>query len=58
MPLCDICFHANTPWVVYPLVTFQSCIMSIFSDFVEDTLEVFKDDFSIVGDSFDDCLKN
>ena len=32
--------------------------MSIFSDIVEDTLEVFMDDFSVVGDSFDDCLEN
>lgn len=27
--------------------------MSIFSDMVEDTLEVFIDDFSVVGDSVD-----
>ncbi|XP_059285945.1 uncharacterized protein LOC132039490 [Lycium ferocissimum] len=36
--------------------TFQHCIMSIFSDTVEDFLEVFIDDFSGVGDSFDECL--
>lgn len=30
--------------------------MSIFSNIVEDTIEVFIDDFSIVGDSFDDFL--
>ncbi|XP_015164445.1 RNA-directed DNA polymerase homolog [Solanum tuberosum] len=38
--------------------TFQMCMMSIFSDMVEDTLEVFMDDFSVVGDTFDDCLLN
>jgi len=32
--------------------------MSIFSDMVEDTLEVFMDDFLVVGDIFDDCLLN
>ncbi|XP_059311714.1 uncharacterized protein LOC132063262 [Lycium ferocissimum] len=32
--------------------TFQRCMMLIFSDMVEDFLEVF----SVVGDSFDDCL--
>lgn len=32
--------------------------MSIFSDIVEDTLEVFMDDFSVVGDSFESCLAN
>ena len=36
--------------------TFQRCMMSIFSDMVEDTIEVFMDDFSVVGDSFEDCL--
>ncbi|XP_060177823.1 uncharacterized protein LOC132607758 [Lycium barbarum] len=36
--------------------TFQRCMMSIFSDMVEDFLEVFMDDFSVVGDSLDDCL--
>ncbi|XP_060200482.1 uncharacterized protein LOC132628735 [Lycium barbarum] len=30
--------------------------MSIFSDMVDDILEVFMDDFSVVGDSFDDYL--
>ena len=30
--------------------------MSIFYDIVEDTIEVFMDDFSVVSDSFDHCL--
>ena len=38
--------------------TFQRCMMSIFSDMVEDTIEVFMDDFSVVGDSFERCLNN
>ena len=38
--------------------TFQRCMMSIFSDMVEDTIEVFMDDFSVVGDSFKRCLTN
>ena len=38
--------------------TFQRCMMSIFSDRVEDTIEVFMDDFSVVGDSFERCLNN
>ncbi|XP_015159022.1 RNA-directed DNA polymerase homolog [Solanum tuberosum] len=37
-------------------VTFQCCMMSIFSDLVEDTIEVFMDHLSLVGDSFDGCL--
>ncbi|KAI3463788.1 hypothetical protein Pfo_020451 [Paulownia fortunei] len=38
--------------------TFQRCMLSIFSDMVECFLEVFMDDFSIFGNSFDDCLSN
>lgn len=37
---------------------FQRCMLSIFSDMVENFLEVFMDDFSIFGDSFDECLSN
>jgi len=37
---------------------FQRCMFSIFSDMVEHFLEIFMDDFSIFGDSFDDCLTN
>ena len=36
--------------------TFQRCILSIFSDMVERFLKVFMDDFSVFGDSFDQCL--
>ena len=36
--------------------TFQRCMMSIFSDFVENIMEVFMDDFTIHGDSYDECL--
>ncbi|XP_050104655.1 uncharacterized protein LOC126584262, partial [Malus sylvestris] len=38
--------------------TFQRCMVSIFSDFIEKIIEVFMDDFSIFGDSFDGCLEN
>ena len=36
--------------------TFQRCMMSIFSDMVEQTLEVFMDDFSVFGETYTDCL--
>ena len=32
--------------------------MFIFSDMVEQTLEVFMDDFSVFGESYNDCLHN
>jgi hypothetical protein len=38
--------------------TFQRCLMSIFSDMIEKFLEVFMDDFSVFGSSFDNCLHN
>ena len=38
--------------------TFQRCMMAIFADFLEDILEVFMDDFSVCGSSFEDCLGN
>ena len=38
--------------------TFQSCMAAIFSDFCEKIVEVFMDDLSVYGKSFDDCLSN
>ncbi|CAN6458841.1 unnamed protein product [Victoria cruziana] len=37
--------------------TFKMCILSIFSDMIEDTMKVFMDDFLVYGSSFDDCLR-
>ncbi|CAM8973323.1 unnamed protein product [Rhodiola kirilowii] len=38
--------------------TFQRCMMAIFSDFIENTMEVFMDDFSVYGSFYDSCLEN
>ena len=38
--------------------TFQRCMMSIFLDLVEEVMEIFMDDFTVYGSSFDQCLKN
>ena len=38
--------------------TFQRCMMTIFSDMVEDIMEIFMDDFLVFGTSFDHCLHN
>ena len=38
--------------------TFQRCMTAIFSDFCENIVEVFMDDFSVYETSFDDCLSN
>ena len=37
---------------------FQRCMMAIFYDMLEDFLEIFMDDFSIFGSTFDKCLHN
>ncbi|GJZ03683.1 hypothetical protein Tco_0536958 [Tanacetum coccineum] len=36
--------------------TFQRCMVAIFHDMIEKTMEVFMDDFSVFGDSFSSCL--
>nr|GFA96191.1 reverse transcriptase domain-containing protein [Tanacetum cinerariifolium] len=36
--------------------TFQRCMLAIFYDMVEKTMEVFMDDFSVFGNSFETCL--
>ncbi|GJU31904.1 reverse transcriptase domain-containing protein [Tanacetum coccineum] len=38
--------------------TFQRCMIAIFQDMLETSMEVFMDDFSMFGDSFDSCLNN
>ncbi|GJV55298.1 reverse transcriptase domain-containing protein [Tanacetum coccineum] len=34
----------------------QGCMMAIFHDMIEKTMEVFMDDFSVFGNSFENCL--
>ena len=38
--------------------SFQRCMMSIFSDMIEEIMEVFMDDFSVYGKTFDDACKD
>ncbi|GJZ99945.1 reverse transcriptase domain-containing protein [Tanacetum coccineum] len=40
------------------LATFQRCMLAIFHDMIEESVEVFMGDFSIFGSSFDNCLNN
>nr|GEW04395.1 reverse transcriptase domain-containing protein [Tanacetum cinerariifolium] len=40
------------------LGTFQRCMMEIFHDMIEKTMEVFMDDFSVFGNSFQNCLSH
>ncbi|GKD60786.1 reverse transcriptase domain-containing protein, partial [Tanacetum coccineum] len=38
--------------------TFQRCMMAIFHDMIKKTMEVFMDDFSVFGNSFETCLSH
>ncbi|GKE58611.1 hypothetical protein Tco_1497796, partial [Tanacetum coccineum] len=38
--------------------TFQRCMLAIFHDIIEESVEVFMDDFSVFRSSFDHCLNN
>ncbi|KAL4273433.1 hypothetical protein GQ457_13G016260 [Hibiscus cannabinus] len=38
--------------------TFQRCMLAIISDMVDEFLEVFMEDFSMSGETFDSCLGN
>ncbi|GJX05963.1 reverse transcriptase domain-containing protein [Tanacetum coccineum] len=40
------------------LATFQRCMIAIFQDMLETSMEVFMDNFSMFGNSFDSCLAN
>jgi hypothetical protein len=42
----------------YAPATFQRCMNHIFADYIEKIMEVFMDDFSVYGTSFDNCLFN
>ncbi|GJV44392.1 reverse transcriptase domain-containing protein [Tanacetum coccineum] len=44
--------------LAYRRMPFQRCMMTIFHDMIEKTMEVFMDDFLVLGDSFDLCLSN
>ncbi|GJY18224.1 reverse transcriptase domain-containing protein [Tanacetum coccineum] len=38
--------------------TFQRCMLAIFHDMIEESIEIFMVDFSVFGNSFDTCLNN
>ena len=40
------------------LAKFQRCMLSIFSEMVERIMEVYMDDITIYGNTFEQCLAN
>ncbi|XP_071939268.1 uncharacterized protein [Coffea arabica] len=57
-PFCTFAYRRMPFGLCNAPATFQRCMISIFSEYVERIIEVFMDDFSVYGDSFDDCLDN
>ncbi|GKE36256.1 reverse transcriptase domain-containing protein, partial [Tanacetum coccineum] len=46
------------PFGTYAPATFQRCMLAIFHEMIEESVEVFLDDLSVFGNSFDTCLNN
>nr|GEV92953.1 reverse transcriptase domain-containing protein [Tanacetum cinerariifolium] len=55
LPIRNICLSPYAFGLCNAPGTFQRCMMAIFHDFIEKTME-FMDDFSVFGDSFSTCL--
>nr|GEY34185.1 hypothetical protein [Tanacetum cinerariifolium] len=49
--------YRRMPFSLYNVPgTFQRCMLAIFHNMVEKTMEIFMDDFSVFGNSFENCL--
>ncbi|RVW61089.1 Retrovirus-related Pol polyprotein from transposon 17.6 [Vitis vinifera] len=49
-------WRENALWLCNAPTTFQRCMLSIFSDMVEHIMEVFMDDITVYGSSYEECL--
>nr|GEW90975.1 hypothetical protein [Tanacetum cinerariifolium] len=58
LPIRDVCLSPHAFELCNAPGTFQMCMMSIFHDIIEKTMEVFMDDFSVFGNSFQSCLSH
>nr|GEX87776.1 reverse transcriptase domain-containing protein [Tanacetum cinerariifolium] len=43
---------------IHDIIKQERCMMAIFYDMIEKTMEVFMDDFSVFGNSFQSCLSH
>ena len=57
-PFCTFAYRRMPFGLCNAPATFRRCMTATFSDFCEKIVEVFMDDFSVYGTSFDDCLSN
>nr|GEW78134.1 DNA-directed DNA polymerase [Tanacetum cinerariifolium] len=52
------CPYGTFAYKRMPHATFQRYMTAIFHELIDNSIEVFMDDFSVFGSSFDHCLKN
>ena len=57
-PFCTYAYRRMPFGLCNALATFQRCMLSIFSDLVEHIMEVYMDDITVYGGSFEECLIN
>ena len=57
-PYCTFAFRRMSFGLCNAPTTFQRCMMFMFSDLVEGVMEIFMDEFTIYGSSFEHCLQN
>ena len=57
-PYGTFAFRRMPYGLCYAPATFQRCMMPMFSDLVEEVMEIFMDDFTVYGSSFEHCLNN
>ncbi|RVW25547.1 Retrovirus-related Pol polyprotein from transposon 17.6 [Vitis vinifera] len=58
MSIWNICLQRMPFGLCNAPATFQRCMLSIFSDMVERIMEVFMDDITVYGGTFEECLVN
>ena len=57
-PYCTFAYRRMSFGLCNAPVSFQRCMMAIFSDLIEHIMGVFMDDFSVYGKDFAQCLEN
>ena len=58
MPIWDFCLPTHAFWIVQCTSYFSEMYDNNVSNRIENIMEVFMDDFSVFGDSFELCLSN
>jgi len=57
-PYGTYAYHRMSFGLCNALASFQRCMLSIFSNMIEEIMNIFMDDFSVYGQTFDVCFEN